>query len=102
MYVPNIMDRNNASGKMLTTTWGQSRRSFTILEAATLLGTIYDVATICPWGMFLVIELQHTIKALLANNYNRLMHQIDFQELVEATRESAPPYKLRFFNKKIG
>jgi hypothetical protein len=86
--------------KDLTTTWGTHRRSFTILQAAKLLGTVYDVATICPWGMFLVIELQHTMKSLLMKNYNRVMQNGDFQQLIEATKSA--PAKLRFFNKKVG
>jgi hypothetical protein len=89
----------------LTSRWGTHRRSFTVLEAAELLGKLIDAANTCTWGIFLFISLQQTMHRLLARNHNRLMQTREFQDLVSSQRDSATqsaPSRLRWFNKKIG
>ena len=54
--------------EILTTEWHSKRKSFTLREAASLLGLIAFLAICTAWGKYLYIALQHSIcKALKFN-----------------------------------
>ena len=89
---------------ILKTTWGPHRRSFTISEAAQLLGMIMDAARTCHWGIFLFISLQQAMSRLLNNNYRRLLHDESHQQMLEMLGNLSAihsPSKYRWFSKKV-
>jgi len=53
---------------VLMNTWGPHRRSFTIKQAAELLGTLLLLCQVCKWGIFLFTNLLKAVHEMLDRN----------------------------------
>ena len=98
-------ERRQGILKLLKSTWGPRRRSFTISEAATLLGIMMDASRSCRWGIFLFIELQQTLLRMLRKNHQRLLATESYRQLIESLGDTtviATPSKYRWFSQKVG
>jgi len=90
---------------LLKGTWGPHRRSFTISEAAILLGTLMDVSRTCHWGIFLFIELQQVLHRMLIKNHQRLLRSKPYRQLVDQLCDRSvmsSPSKYRWFSQRLG
>ena len=97
--IPN--DKQQKALDLLQSHWGIHRRSFTLRDAASLLGNMLSLCRVCKWGIFLFTILLHEITALLNSNSRRLMQTREFQELTEqAARHPTDSSKYRFFSSK--
>lgn len=89
----------------LRTTWGPHRRSFTLVEAAKLLGTLVSLARVCAWGIFLVVNLNCALFTILASNARRLWNTPEFRELVghrdRSRRHPTDASRFRFFSSAV-
>jgi hypothetical protein len=95
----------NAILNLLHREWGPHCRSFTLLEAARLLGMLISLSRVCSWGMFLFVNLHQAIYAMLEKNAKRLMLSLEFQELIQQCDEAAghptKAARFRFFSSKV-
>ena len=71
-------DKREAILNLLHQEWGPHRRSFTLLEAARLLGMLILLSRVCSWGMFLLVNLHQAIYEMLEKNAKRLMLSPEF------------------------
>jgi hypothetical protein len=75
--------------------WGSESRhySFTLTEAAEVLGNFIYLCRVCPWGIFLFHNMYHAMAAALTNNARHLWHTPAFRELIEqrGTFSQSPP-----------
>ena len=98
-------DKQASMLDLLRTTWGQHRRSFTLNEAACLLGTLVSMCRVCSWGIFLFTNLYHAIYEMLRANTRRLWSTPEFRELIrqrdEASRHATDSSRFRFFSSKV-
>jgi len=89
----------------LRTTWGTHRKSFTLVEAAQLLGTLVSLSRVCAWGIFLVTNLNSAMYNILASNARRLWSTQEFRELIETRDRSArhptDASRFRFFSSAV-
>ena len=76
-------DKRQAMIDELRTTWGPQRRSFTLLEAAKLLGTLVSLCRICPWGIFLFTNLHHAMTDIMRSNSKRLWNSPEYRDLIK-------------------
>jgi hypothetical protein len=97
-------DKREAMLKLLRTEWGPHRRSFNLLEAARLLGMLVSLCRVCPWGIFLFVNLHQAIYEMLSKNAQRLLLTPEFRELIqqrdEATGHPTEAARFRFFSSK--
>jgi hypothetical protein len=83
-------DKRKAMVEVLSTTWGEHRRSFTLIEAARLLlGTLISLCRVCHWGIFLFTNLYQAMYEMLGNNAHHLMSSPEYRELVHQHDEGA-------------
>lgn len=98
-------DKREAMIYLLGVTWGPMRRSFTLSEAAQLLGTLVSLCRVCPWGIFLFSNLYQAIYEMLSKNARRLMSTPEFRELIqqrdEANGHPTEAARFRFFSSKV-
>jgi hypothetical protein len=88
--------------ELLQTTWGPRRRSFTLREAAELLGTLLSFCRACKWGIFLFTNLLKALHEALNKNAQRLMRSEEFRLLThEAGRHPTDSAKFKFFASKV-
>ena len=59
--------------KLMTTTWGKHRKSFTIKEAETLTGLLGHISNTAPWLKHLMSHLYTSISAALGSNTSYLI-----------------------------
>jgi hypothetical protein len=82
-------DKRKAMVKVLSMTWGEHRRSFTLIKAARLLGTLISLCRVCQWGIFLFMNLYQAMYEMLGNNAHHLMSSPEYRELVHQHNEGA-------------
>jgi hypothetical protein len=58
-------DKHTAILHLLHATWGDHCRTFTLAKAAKLLGTLILLGWVCPWGIFLFVNLHQAIYKIL-------------------------------------
>ena len=93
--------------KELQDNWGplSSRQSFTVSEAAELLGVLVSLCRVCSWGIFLFLNLYHAMSQILAKNAARIWHSPEFKQLIATrdiySRHPTDSSKYRFFCKKV-
>jgi hypothetical protein len=75
-------DKRKAMVKVLSMTQGEHHHSFTLIEAARLLGTLISLCRVCHWGIFLFTNLYQAMYETLGNNARRLMSSPEYRELV--------------------
>jgi hypothetical protein len=87
--------------------WSSSatRYSFTLKEAAELLGQLVHICRVCPWGKFLFQNLHHEMVHALQRNAHRIEHDPKFRDII-AQRDHhrlhpTDSSRYRFFCKKI-
>jgi hypothetical protein len=87
--------------------WGPTsgKNSFTLSEAAELLGVLVSMCRICPWGIFLFQNLYHAMYQILASNAARIWQTCEFRENVALrdlySRHPTDSSKYRFFSRKV-
>ena len=64
--------------------WHTKHQSFTILQMATLVGTLQHAATTCKWAKFLLMSLVHSVFVALKGNITTLKkHSRTFKGLLK-------------------
>lgn len=98
-------DKREDMLKLLQSTWGPHRRSFTLVEAAKLLGTLVSMSRVCSWGIFLFTNLHQAIYDMLERNSRQLYSTPAFRELIrqrdEASRHPTDSSQFRFFSSHV-
>ena len=98
-------EKREAILTLLRQEWGPHRRSFTLLEAARLLGTLISLSRVCSWGLFLFVNLNQAIYEMLTKNAKRLMLSSEFRELIQqrdgAAGHPTEAARFRFFSSKV-
>jgi hypothetical protein len=91
----------------LLRTWSSSttRYSFTLKEAAELLGQLVHICRVCSWGKFLFQNVHHEMIAALQRNAYRIENDPKFRDIItQRDRYRSHPTdssKYRFFCKKV-
>jgi hypothetical protein len=102
-----IPEDKRTSFLALLRTWGSGSRrsSFTLREAAELLGVFIYLCRVCHWGIFLFQNLHHTMTAALSHNARRLWHSPEFRELLAQrsvfSHHPTDCSRYRFFSRKV-
>ncbi len=74
--------------KLMTTTWGKHRKSFTIKEAETLTGLLGHISNTAPWLKHLMSHLYTSISAALGSNTSYLIcTNKSFREQIKKQKE---------------
>jgi hypothetical protein len=89
MAVTILDDKREAILNLLHQEWGPHRCSFTLLEAARLLGMLISLSRVCSWGLFLFVNLHPAIYKMLKKNAKHLMLSPEFRELIQQRDEAA-------------
>jgi hypothetical protein len=91
----------------LVNNWGSSSRkySFTLNDAAEVLGVFIYLCRVCPWGIFLFHTLYNAMSQALAKNAARLWYSPEFRDVI-ALRENYSQHptqssRYRFFAQKV-
>ncbi len=82
-------DKLKAILNLLHREWGPHGRSFTLLEAARLLGMLISLSQVCSWGLFLFVNLHQAIYEMLEKNAKCLMLSLEFRELIQQRNKAA-------------
>jgi hypothetical protein len=82
-------DKHMAILHLLHATWGDHCHTFTLAEAAKLLGTLISLGWVCPWGIFLFINLHQAIYEILGRNAQWLMSLPEFCEMLQKWDDAA-------------
>jgi hypothetical protein len=82
-------DKRTAILHLSHATWGDQRRTFTLAEAARLLGTLISLGRVCPWGIFMFINLHQAIYKILGRNAQRLMLSPEFRKMLQQRDDAA-------------
>jgi hypothetical protein len=61
--------------------WHDTRKQFTALEIAWLIGVLMHASMVCWWSRFILIDLQQEVKAILKKNTKWVAHLIAFKQL---------------------
>jgi hypothetical protein len=77
------IDKRVALHKSLTTTWGSQRKSFTILEASQLAGTLINAVQCCRWGSFMFLSFMKALNQAISTNYRSMLHSSEYHALLE-------------------
>jgi hypothetical protein len=98
-------DKCKAILNLLHREWGPHCHSFTLLEAARLLGMLISLSRVCSWGLFLFVNLHQAIYKMLEKNAKRLMLSPEFRELIQQRDEAAghptEAVRFHFFSSKV-
>jgi len=88
----------------LLTKWGSTswrRYSFTLSEAAELLGTYVYLCRVCHWGIFLFQNLYHA----MAHTLSRIWNSPEFKKSIalrdQYSRHPTHSAKYRYFSRKV-
>jgi hypothetical protein len=105
MIVMITEDKRKAMVEVLSTTWGEHRCYFTLIEAARLLGTLISLCRVCHWGIFLFTNLYQAMYETLENNARRLKSSPEYRELVhqcnEGTAHPTDSARFCFFSSRV-
>jgi hypothetical protein len=82
------IDKRVALHKTLTSTWNARRKSFTILEASQLAGTLINAVQCCRWGNFAFLSFMSALNRTISSNYRSLLASHECQSLLD-DREKA-------------
>jgi hypothetical protein len=91
----------------LRTNWSSAsgKTSFSLLEAASVLGLYTYLCRVCPWGIFLFQNLYNAMSQALSRNAARIWHSLEFQKTVEMrdqySRHPTDSSRFRFFSRKV-
>ena len=91
----------------LLTKWGSTSRrySFTLSEAAELLGTYVYLCRVCHWGIFLFQNLYHAMAHTLSQNAKRIWNSPEFKNSIalrdQYSRHPTDSAKYRYFSRKV-
>jgi hypothetical protein len=61
--------------------WHDTRKSFTALEIARLIGVLYHATTVCWWARFIFIDFQTEVKLILRANTQRIARSRHFRHI---------------------
>jgi hypothetical protein len=98
-------DKHTAILHLLHATWGDQCRTFTLAEAAKLLGTLISLGRVCPRGIFLFINLHQAIYEILGRNAQRLMLSPEFCKMLQQRDDAAGhptnAARFRYFSSRV-
>jgi hypothetical protein len=91
----------------LTANWSSAlgKNSFSLPDAASVLGLYTYLCQVCPWGIFLFQNLYNAMSQALSRNAARIWHSPEFQKTVELrdqySRHPTDSSRFRFFSRKV-
>jgi len=88
MSVSLPIDKRVAIHTALTTTWGPQRKSFTILEASQLAGTLVNATQCCQWGAFLFIAFMSTLHNTISKHFKHILTSDEYNTLLQEKDQS--------------
>ena len=88
MSVSLPIDKRVAIHTALTTTWGPQRKSFTILEASQLAGTLVNATQCCRWGAFLFIAFMSTLHNTISKHFKHILTSDEYNTLLQEKDQS--------------
>ena len=77
-----LPDNNRKKIDTMLSHWYAGRKSFTVLQAAQLLGTLEHAATVAPWLRYQYDSLRHSLLAALRVNEDNVYKNITLEEFL--------------------
>ncbi len=98
-------DKHMAILHRLHATWGDHHHTFTLAKAVKLLSTLISLGRVCPWGIFLFINLHQVIYEILGRNAQRLMLSLDYCKMLhqwdDAAGHPTNAARFRYFSLRV-